>query len=229
MILSSLCLNLCKLYISPMSCSKEFHSYTLYEEWPLLVSFECANCWLFMCWRRNKTSDPTFSQYSGGRTFLYLKLRTCLLESSQALDKHGIKLMGISYTSRWKFRKSEAFFFPLQTIPISRAFIPWLSTQHSAKACLISSHTSLHASITQISFLTFLRWYFFPHCWSLNWFTAPKHNSDALWFHGPFKRSSMAMDMEGLFRSLHLTSFDSSLTVLHLPHFPLFVFSSVSH
>lgn len=194
-----------------------------------MVSFECADCWLFTYQRRNKTSDPTFSHYSGARILLYLKLCTCLLESSQALDKHDIKLIGISYTSRWKFRKPEAFFFALQIIPISRAFIPWLSTQHSAEACLISSHASLHASVTQISFLTFLRWYFFPHCWSLNWFTALKHNSGAPRFHGPFKLSSMATDMEALFRSLHLTSFDSSLPVLHLPHFPLFVFSSVSH
>lgn len=40
-----------------------------------------------------------------------LKLCTCQLESKQALDKHDIKLISISYTARWKFRKSEAFFF----------------------------------------------------------------------------------------------------------------------
>lgn len=68
--LSSLCLHLCKLYIFPIFYSKEFHTYTLYEELPLLVSSECANYWLFMYWRRKKQVIQPF--LSGARTFLYL-------------------------------------------------------------------------------------------------------------------------------------------------------------
>jgi len=41
----------------------------------------------------------------------FSKSHAHLLESSQALHKHDIKLISISYTSRWKFRKSEPLFF----------------------------------------------------------------------------------------------------------------------